>query len=247
MRYSEWNSVPEFLVENLRKRIENGDYKIGCKLPTEKEICQMFNVGRSSAREALHILQAMGFVQILKGKGTFVTNSFSNINDTIKEWYASNKNVLEDLIDVRISIECLAVRRAVLLMTDSDILELERINRDFKEKANADNIPALLRLDADFHRKIAKASQNELIVLINKQIESTFEEYRGKAYIMTKHALSAAMGHDKILEYIKNKDVQGAEEAMKKHIAETLCHISEALKIENNNVKDLDFKDTLHE
>ena len=237
MRYSEWNSVPEFLVDNIKKRIENGDYKIGDKLPTEMQICEMFGVGRSSTREAMRILQAMGFIQILKGKGTFVVNNCTSNNDAIKEWYASNKNVLEDLIDVRTSIECLAVRRATLLMTDSDILDLERINSDFKENANADNIPALLMLDSDFHRKIAKASGNELIVLFNKQIESTFEVYRGKAYIITKHALSASMGHDKILKCIKNRDAKGAEKAMQEHIVETLSHITDALKIENSKIK----------
>lgn len=237
MRYSEWKSVPEFLVEVIKRRIENGDYKIGDKLPTEKQICEMFDVGRSSTREAMRILQAMGFVKILKGKGTFIVNNFTNNIDAVKKWYASNKNVLEDLVDVRINIECLAVRRAIMNMQDSDILELEKINNDFKENAEVENIPALLMLDADFHRKIAQASGNELIVLFNKQIESVFEEYRGKAYIITKHTLSASEGHNKIVRFIKNRDTKAAEEAMQEHIAETLAHITEALRMENGNLK----------
>lgn len=46
----------------------------GDKLPAEMELCELLHVGRSTVREALRVLQAMGLVEIRHGKGAFVTD-----------------------------------------------------------------------------------------------------------------------------------------------------------------------------
>lgn len=57
-KYSSWNSVASYLVENIKKKIENGEYGEGSKLPSEKMLSEEYSVGRSSVREALKMLQA---------------------------------------------------------------------------------------------------------------------------------------------------------------------------------------------
>lgn len=57
----------------LRENIENGIYKRGDQLPTEKEICEMFNVSRTTVRRALEELKREGIIERIKGKGTFIT------------------------------------------------------------------------------------------------------------------------------------------------------------------------------
>ena len=58
MKYSPWESVASYLVDNLKERIQKGEFEAGGKLPSEKTLMEEYNVGRSSVREALKMLQA---------------------------------------------------------------------------------------------------------------------------------------------------------------------------------------------
>ena len=76
-------SVTDAVVDRLREMIENGEYKVGEKLSTETELCKMFKVSRTSVREALRVLQTMGYVEMLPGKGAFV----SDFQHKAENWY----------------------------------------------------------------------------------------------------------------------------------------------------------------
>jgi len=56
----------------LRERIERGEWKPGDQLPSEPELCQMFDVSRIVIRQALKEMTYEGLVVRRKGKGTFV-------------------------------------------------------------------------------------------------------------------------------------------------------------------------------
>ena len=64
MKYSSWNSVASYLVENIKKKIENGEYGEGSKLPSEKMLSEEYSVGRSSVREPLKMLQAENLIEV---------------------------------------------------------------------------------------------------------------------------------------------------------------------------------------
>ena len=57
-------SITDMVAENIKELISTGKYAPGEKLPTEASFCQMLGVSRTSVREALRILQALGYVTI---------------------------------------------------------------------------------------------------------------------------------------------------------------------------------------
>lgn len=63
------------LKEALRKRIAAKEWKPGRRIPTEAELCEMYNVSRITARKALEELQNEGYLEKKQGKGTFVKNT----------------------------------------------------------------------------------------------------------------------------------------------------------------------------
>src|SRR5919205_1264422 len=65
-------SAMEAVLAHLRAAIENGEYAIGEKLPSEAELCRTLEVSRPVLREALRALQTMGLTVSKTGKGTFV-------------------------------------------------------------------------------------------------------------------------------------------------------------------------------
>lgn len=69
------HSVPEALVQQIVTQIENGDLKRGTCLPSQRELAKMFNVGLGTVREAVKILLVVGYVDVIRGKGTFVSEN----------------------------------------------------------------------------------------------------------------------------------------------------------------------------
>ena len=122
MKYSSWNSVASYLVENIKKKIENGEYGEGSKLPSEKMLSEEYSVGRSSVREALKMLQAENLIEIVKGKGSFVLSTDAR-SKGIDQWYHSKKEVFRDLVEIRVALECLAVKKAAVKNTAAVIRE----------------------------------------------------------------------------------------------------------------------------
>ena len=66
--------------ESLEESIRNGKYPVGSKLPSEKTLCENFNVSRITIRQALEILENKGMTHAVHGKGTFVKASIIDSN-----------------------------------------------------------------------------------------------------------------------------------------------------------------------
>ena len=68
-------SAPEGVVRQILNNLETGIMKPGDKLPTQEKLAQRFGVGRSSIREATNALAIMGYLKIIQGKGTFISEN----------------------------------------------------------------------------------------------------------------------------------------------------------------------------
>jgi GntR family transcriptional regulator len=62
----------------LRQQIAQGRWKLGQRLPSEKELCEHYGVSRTTVRQAVGNLVANGLLYHAKGKGTFVGNRKGN-------------------------------------------------------------------------------------------------------------------------------------------------------------------------
>lgn len=81
------SGVPYYLqaVDYIIKQIENGEYRIGDKLPSEKELTQKFGITRLTVRQALAKLVALGWVETRKGSGSFVKHRTPSIPVSLSE------------------------------------------------------------------------------------------------------------------------------------------------------------------
>ena len=66
-------SAPGALAEQIIQQIEAGKLKPGTVLPSQRDLAKMFKVGLGSVREAIKILDVMGYLEVIRGKGTFVS------------------------------------------------------------------------------------------------------------------------------------------------------------------------------
>ena len=80
-------NVEEAVYTELLREIKDGIWKNGDKLPSETELCRKMQVSRSSVRSAIQRLRALGVVEVIHGKGTYVaaTNKDLMREEQLKE------------------------------------------------------------------------------------------------------------------------------------------------------------------
>jgi DNA-binding GntR family transcriptional regulator len=138
----------ETLVDALREGILTGRYAPGTRL-VQDDLAAAFGVSRIPLREALRRLEGEGLVLISPNRGAVVRP-------------LAPKDIV-DLYDLRIALESLALRRAAERF--ADVRESTRKRRHLARAAIASrSLPALFRLDRDFHADLAAASDNPHLV-----------------------------------------------------------------------------------
>ena len=135
----------------------------GDRLPPERQLAELLEVSRPSLREALHILQAQGLVQIKHGQGTFVQEPI--VAQELRATMMSKTHGLNELFDAREVLEVPAAKWATEKATKEDIRLLRATLNQI------DNVTAihpidydqLQLLDAKFHLTIVEIAGNRFI------------------------------------------------------------------------------------
>ncbi|MBA2942657.1 FadR family transcriptional regulator [Paenibacillus sp. CGMCC 1.16610] len=148
----------EIVMGQIKMQIESGTYAPGSKLPTVVELAASFQVGRSTIREALSGLKAIGWVDIRHGGGTFVSNPLPADNATLFDQGDS----LQEVQEVRRFIEVGCASLAASRRTEANIAELRDILQSMERSLG--NEEASEQADIRFHLEIAKASHNSLMI-----------------------------------------------------------------------------------
>lgn len=207
-------SITDAVVSNLRDMIESEEYSIGEKMPTEAELCSTMKVSRTSVREALRALQAMGYVEIRPGRGAFVAD-FRSKNSN---WYDVEDAKFYDFMEVRQAIETLSVRLSVERVTDERLRELEQIHLEFKQANRNKSAGRLVTLDELFHTRIIEYTDNQLLININQQLLESFRRYRNDSFVNNLVYQNAEEPHERILNCFRTRDPAQAVIEMRRHL-----------------------------
>lgn len=210
-------SITDSVVADIKEMIMSGEYKIGEKLPTEMKLCDQMGVSRTCVREAIRVLQAIGYVEIRPGKGAFVAN-YQKSTDNSSLWYDVEGVKFYDFMEVRMAIETLSVRLAVERATDKQIRELREIHTSFVEATEKRDMLKMIMLDELFHTKIITFTNNQLLININKQLLERFRIYRGDSFTNKMVYKNAVEPHERILLCFEMRNPSSAVEEMRKHL-----------------------------
>ncbi len=172
------NSAPEVLVQEIVKQIETGGLMPGECLPSQRDLAKMFRVGLGSVREAIKVLNVMGYVEVIRGKGTYISKYADQV-----EHFASNLDKvldavsLAELIRAREIIECGAARLAAEVADHDAVERLLELRRKMDEPDNDTFL--FYKLDFEFHMAVAEATHNKAIIEIAKILVDRSHEYVG--------------------------------------------------------------------
>ncbi|MGM9538489.1 MAG: FadR/GntR family transcriptional regulator [Candidatus Onthomonas sp.] len=232
-------SITDSVVTTIKDAILAGEYQPGQKLPTEARFCEMLKVSRTSIREAFRVLQALGYVTILPGKGAFVADQPgpepSSSSQTDSNWYKAEGANYNDFMEVRIAVETLSVRLAVERATPRQVAKLQEVHNAYLEAAAVYDSVKLIMLDELFHATIVSFTNNQLLVAINKQLQDCFRAYRTKSFTNEKLYRNAVEPHARILDCFYTKDASRAVEEMRHHLELSLQDIAAAYANDSSN------------
>lgn len=209
----------------LYERImEERVYAPGSKLPNENELSEELKVSRTTLREAISFLVAQGVLEIRRGKGTFVTEdlSASGLDLTSLSGLRSRERA-RDLFEMRLIFEPATVALACQRATDEELQQIQRrAERVEQVAAEGGDWP---QADQEFHWAIIRASHNEYMRRLYPIINSAVNEIMQLAPNRKQMEETALADNRLILEFLLNRDGEGASHAMSihmKHLIHTL-------------------------
>ncbi|KJS23653.1 MAG: hypothetical protein VR72_00670 [Clostridiaceae bacterium BRH_c20a] len=209
------------IVEQIKAMIISGELKPGDKLPSESELCDLFKVSRTSIREAVKILSGVGFLKIRRGLGIFVEElDVSYLINQISPILVQREDDLLDIVRVRKLLETHAAAWAAENATLSDIGEMEAaVNRsnDLVQSGLADGIN-LSEENLKFHMILAKSTGSKVLYRIMQSLWDILAQARQVTVELPGRKEQSVEGHKKILEAIKSKNPEVAQQAMLYHL-----------------------------
>jgi len=181
-------TVVEAIIEQIVSKISDGELKQGDKLPSERQMIDMLGVGRSSVREALQGLAAMGLAETRSGEGTFIKQSkvrFDLYGSNLQQVNeALQKEMRHSLCEARLILERGIVTLAAENMnpqSEQIIFEAWHSLSDFENKAIEDPSYMNWHIHDQFHISIADASGNPFLVhLLKNVLDSVPESLRDR-------------------------------------------------------------------
>lgn len=221
--------IYEQIADQIKDQIVGGKLPPGHKLPSTRELTERYQVGRSTMREALSMLKAMGLIEIRQGEGCFVRS----VNDTEMEvprfehLFTSMEAVVE-LLEARISLEVANAGLAASKRTDADVVALEAVLSDMDSERGTETVGE--KQDMRFHLTLAQATHNSIMVklleTISAQVELTIRETR-RVRLYGNKAIAGQLWleHKAIADAVAACDPERAQAAMRRH----LIHVEEEI------------------
>lgn len=203
------------------KRFSEGD-----QLPGENELAKELNVSRNTLREAIRILSAYGFLEIQRGKGTFVAPAAAKgrLEKPLNPLdYA--KASLKDLYEIRLILEPEAVYLAAQRGSDGEIQDIVRLGKIVEQQILAGED----RTDEElaFHAAIAKATHNSVMMTLLPYVHEAILKGVILSTVYDKVVQETLADHKMIIEFLEQRNAEGVRAAMRIH----LLHATDSLHL----------------
>lgn len=220
--------ISDQVFDQLRELIFRGEFKPGERILPERELAEALGVSRPTVRNAINRLSAMGLLEQKQGQGTFVRNpEFESKNPLAIAMETQNAS-LEDLLEVRMGLECNAAALAARRADENDIHFLEKSIEEMKSEIKSGRLGT--EADVSFHMAISYATKNPLQVYIMKNFyDFLFVGIKQNLSGLYEDPANIEMiidQHQQICETIRRHDVDAAYLAMNRHIAFVLNFFS---------------------
>jgi GntR family transcriptional repressor for pyruvate dehydrogenase complex len=238
--------APQSIISQIRSLILSGRLSPGDKLPTEHQLTDHFGVSRQTMREALRVLETHGLLEIRAGLGggAFVSKvdldiAGANLTNYL---HSSNPSMLH-IAEIRKNLEPLSARLAAERIQDEQVGRLLDVQDKCMSALEEKRYMELIIFGVDFHRTIAEATGNPLLVLVLDLVERTLTRVKQSLNIDQEFCQAFIDNHQEIVNALIVRDPEQAESAM--HLDMVVVE-REMLRLANKSGKGGAWLDGLH-
>ncbi|MBO0960100.1 FadR family transcriptional regulator [Neobacillus sp. MM2021_6] len=158
------------IVKQLREMISSDGLKTGDKIPSERELSERLNFGRSSVREALRALELLGLIETRRGEGTFIRDFRGHqLVQLLSTFILQDEKAKQDVFETKNYIEMDCLRLALKRVSKQQVESLQ----EWVTKTDSFT-------DDEFFQRIIEVSDNHLFLrmwLILKEYYYSLEDY----------------------------------------------------------------------
>ncbi len=231
--------LKEQVVRELVRLIEANALEPGDRIPTERELSEQLAVSRSTVREAVQLLQALGTLEIRHGSGIYVAASAERAHELRQEWRRwtqRHAGRVHDLLEVRHGIESfaaeLAAQRVAFGTTPSPgLVEMDEALLAMEEARDAGDVPALVRADMLFHRALCESTGNLALVELTEVISRELVRERAASWDLDGRPDRSLVEHQEIYRAVCAGDAAGARAAVLSHLRSVELDLTTSLLV----------------
>ncbi|MCL6592347.1 MAG: FadR family transcriptional regulator [Alicyclobacillus sp.] len=215
-------TIPDAILQQIKQLIREGQLKPGDRLPNERELGEKFGVGRSSVREAMKALVALGLV-VRTREGTFVNPDPTKLVwNSLDHHHGITRSSIREVFEARRLFELGMAAMAAERATPEDIEEIWNWAPE-----SVDSLDAFKLTDIRFHSAIAKATGNtflaELYTHMQEVLFRTHQwfhalELLDKASLFKQLSVNLQQ-HRVIAQAISDRQPEAAQQAIAEHFA----------------------------
>ncbi len=195
--------VREQAFDRVREAIITGQFPPGTRL-IERELCEALGVSRTSIREVLRRLEAEKLVLVEPRKGPTVARV--------------TKAQAEEIYQIRAYLEGLLIRRFVERASGPDIVKLDELARRFFAVASDGDVPRSVGVMVEFYDFISSVVEADVLRDILGQLTARVSYLRATSMSEPGRMANSIEEIAEIVEAIKRRDAQAAENAAVSHV-----------------------------
>lgn len=200
---NEYLPLRDVVFNTLRQAILKGELEPGERL-MEIQLADRLGVSRTPIREAIRKLELEGLVLMIPRKGAEVAKI--------------SKKSLRDVLEVRRSLEELAIELAIQRITKEELQELTQAQEDFRLAVLTGDAMTIAETDEHFHELIYIATDNSRLVQMLNNLREQMYRYRLEYIKDADKRQILVIEHDHILKEIREHRVAEAKVAIREHI-----------------------------
>jgi GntR family transcriptional regulator, transcriptional repressor for pyruvate dehydrogenase complex len=223
--------IKERVIRRLIDLIEGGTLAPGQRLPGERDLSEQLQVSRSTVREAVQFVQALGLVEIRRGAGTFVRHSTDpqDLQAEWRGWTIRHADRVRDLLEVRKGLESFAAELAAARAQDEQLAALAEALGEMEAAVERFDPTAMVQADVAFHHGFCSAAGNVALLELADAMGQQLLRERGAMFGLPNRPARSLVEHRAIDEAIRSGDGRRARESVIAHLTSVERDISTSL------------------
>jgi len=210
------STVVNSVVEKLRQALARGQWRTGDMLPGQRELAEQLGISRPSLREAVTVLETLGLVRSLPGKGVLVLDADSAAQEQGLDTSAAAS--LADVLELRYTLEPFIVGLVAQSANSQDIGQLRLTLMDMREALEADDSEAGVRAYIAFHEALFALTTNPIFQSVVQQTGNALKQSADMLRNSPEHLAARLKENEAVVRAIRERSSAQASAQMRQHI-----------------------------